>query len=451
MVQGPALLVILLAGIIIVIFMISKMKIHPFISLLLVSFGIAFAAGMPSGDIARTVTKGFGDLLGNIGIVIALGTIIGYILEKSGAALRMADSVVKLVGEKRPALAMSIIGYIVSIPVFCDSGFVILNSLRKSLSKKTGASSVALTVALATGLYATHTLVPPTPGPIAAAANLGLEHNLLMVILLGMLFALPAAAAGLFYALWIGRRIRSSEDSEEHQTADGAATDAGSLPGVVRSFSPIVVPILLLSLGSMAAFPGNPFGTGMVKSALVFLGVPVNALFAGFLCSLLLLPRFSEETMSGWIGEALKTSAIIILVTGAGGSLGAVLKATAVGEYLGSVLAAYNAGIFLPFIIAAAMKTAQGSSTVAMVTTSAMVAPILPSLGLSGDLASALAVMAVGAGAMTVSHANDSYFWVVSQFGGIQVNDAYRAQTVVTLVQGIVTILCIFIATLILL
>jgi gluconate:H+ symporter, GntP family len=452
MVQGPMLLVILLTGIFLIVLMISKFKIHPFISLLLVAYGIAFAARMPSATIAKTITDGFGSLLGNIGVVIVLGTIIGTILEKSGAAMKMADTVVKVVGKKRPTLAMSIIGYIVSIPVFCDSGFVILNSLRKSLQKRTKASSVAMTVALATGLYATHTLVPPTPGPIAAAANLGMDKNLLLIIVLGIVVAIPAAIAGLVYAQWIGKRLKTPDDLEEAaESYEDMIKQYGKLPNVWLSFAPILVPILLMALGSISTFPSFPFGKGFTQHVFIFLGTPVNALFAGFFFSLLLLPKFNEETLTGWVNQSLKDAAGILLVTGAGGALGAVLKATNIGDYLGKSLAGLSLGILLPFIIAAALKTAQGSSTVALVTTSSLLAPLLPSLGLDSEIARALVVMSVGAGAMTVSHANDSYFWVISQFGNMKVNDAYKAQTVATLIQGLVTITFVFLLSLVLL
>lgn len=448
MVQGPLLLLILVLGIIFIVLLISKLKVHPFISLLLVAFGIAFAAGMPANEIAGTITGGFGSILGNIGIVIILGIIIGTILEKSGAALKMADTIVKLVGKKRPALAMSIIGYIVSIPVFCDSGFVIINSLRKSLVKRTKVSSVAMTVALSTGLYATHTLVPPTPGPIAAAANIGIANNLLLVILFGLVISIPSMLAGYLYGNWVGKRMKTPEDEEATmESYEDLLKKYGKLPNAWLAFAPIVVPIILLALGSVASFPGDPFGTGFFKDFFTFLGTPVNALFVGLIISLPLLPKFNEETLSGWVDDALKSSAVILLVTGAGGALGAVLKATQIGDYLGQTLSGWNIGILLPFIIAAALKTAQGSSTVALVTTSALLAPMLPALGFTSDAAKALVVMAIGAGAMTVSHANDSYFWVVTQFGSMKVNQAYKAQTLATLVQGLVTVLFVLIAS----
>lgn len=195
-----SLILILLAVIVFIVLATTKFKVHPFLALLLAAFLGAFAYGLPADTIAKTITTGFGGILGYIGLVIVLGTIIGVILEKSGAAITMADTVIKLLGERFPTLTMSIIGYIVSIPVFCDSGFVILNSLKESLAKRLATSSVAMSVALATGLYATHTFVPPTPGPIAAAGNLGLESQLGLVIAIGLFVAAVAAIAGMLWA-----------------------------------------------------------------------------------------------------------------------------------------------------------------------------------------------------------------------------------------------------------
>ena len=247
--------------------------------------------------------------------------------------------------------------------------------------------------------------------------------------------------AGYFYAQWIGKRIKTPEDFDEAgQSYEDILKGFGKLPSAFKSFAPIFVPILLMALGSIAKFPGDPFGAGFMKAFFSFLGTPINALFVGFFFALLLLPSFNEKTLSGWIGDALKDSSTIILVTGAGGALGAVLTATKIGAQLGQSLSVWHIGILLPFIISAAMKTAQGSSTVALVTTSAMLYPMLPALGFDSVMAKVLVVMAIGAGSMTVSHANDSYFWVVSQFGSMKVNDAYKAQTMATLIQGVVAI-----------
>lgn len=444
MVQGPMLLVILLCSIVFIVLATAKFKVHPFVALLVAAYGVAFASGMPVLEIGSTIRSGFGGILTYIGIVIILGTIIGKILEKSGAAIVMADTVLKAVGEKRPGLAMSIIGYIVSIPVFCDSGFVILNSLKKSLVKKSKASAVMMSVALATGLYATHTLVPPTPGPIAAAGNLGLEDQLGLVILVGLGISIITMLAGYAYAKFAGKRYTSAEDNEAlEMDYDEIRKSYGDLPSAFKAFAPIMIPIILITLGSIANFPTHPFGEGGLFTLFAFLGKPVNALMIGFFFSLGLLPSFGKETLTGWIGEGLQDAANIIMITGAGGAFGTILKATPIGDYLGSSLSTLSIGILVPFIIAAALKTAQGSSTVALVTTSALIAPLLPALGLATVFGKVLTVMAIGAGAMTVSHANDSFFWVVTEFSGMDVQTGYKSQTTATLVQGLVTIVIV--------
>ena len=436
MVQGPWLIVILAAAIFFIILATSTFKIHPFLALLAVSYFVGFSSGMSGVEIAKTISRGFGGILTYIGLVIVLGTIIGIFLEKSGAAVKLAEVVLRLIGKKHPALGMSIVGYIVSIPVFCDSAFVILSSLKRSLAQKTGQSAVAMSVALATGLYATHTLVPPTPGPIAAAGNLGL------VILFGLFISIFSMFAGYLWAIFIGRKLVSGEDLQS--AADHMNSESEKkLPGAAAAMAPILVPILLICLGSVARFPTQPLGDGFVFQLFDVLGNPLNALVIGFLFATLLTPSFDLKVISEWVGDGIKASASIIIITGAGGAFGAILKATNIGDYLGQALAGLGLGIFLPFIIAAALKTAQGSSTVALVTTSALLAPMLAGLGLESTMGRVLSVMAIGAGAMTVSHANDSFFWVVSQFSKMDVSTAYRAQTLATLVQGIVTIIIV--------
>ncbi|HDZ9221037.1 TPA: GntP family permease [Vibrio cholerae] len=449
-----SLILILLAVIAFIVLATTKFKVHPFLALLLAAFLGAFAYGLPADTIAKTITTGFGGILGYIGLVIVLGTIIGVILEKSGAAITMADTVIKLLGERFPTLTMSIIGYIVSIPVFCDSGFVILNSLKESLAKRLATSSVAMSVALATGLYATHTFVPPTPGPIAAAGNLGLESQLGLVIAIGLFVAAVAAIAGMLWANRFQKVEADIVDVQESSKQDWQALKAsyGTLPTASQAFAPIFVPILLICLGSIAKFPSFPVGQGMAFEVLGFLGQPLTALLIGLLLSVRLLKSTDKVAEFGErISQGITSAAPILLITGAGGAFGAVLKATPLGDYLGTTLSALGVGIFMPFIVAAALKSAQGSSTVALVTTSALVAPLLGQLGLDSEMGRALTVMAIGAGAMTVSHANDSFFWVVSQFSRMSVGLAYRAQTMATLVQGVTAMAVVYVLSLVLL
>ncbi|RTR32188.1 GntP family permease [Shewanella atlantica] len=448
--------IILLAVILFIVIATSKFKLHPFLTLILASFMTAFAYGLPSASIAKTITSGFGGILGYIGLVIVLGTIIGTILEKSGAAITMADVVIKVLGKRFPTLTMSIIGYLVSIPVFCDSGFVILNSLKQSMANRMQVSSVSMSVALATGLYATHTFVPPTPGPIAAAGNLGLESNLGLVIFVGVFVAAIAALAG---TLWANRFANTEPDGEGAEELKSNVEDFeklketyGVLPSAKRAFAPIFIPILLICLGSIANFPTSPLGDGILFDVLAFLGQPVNALMIGLFLSLSLLKSHDKvKEFSERISQGLVVAAPILLITGAGGAFGAVLKATDIGTFLGTSLSALGIGIFMPFIVAAALKSAQGSSTVALVATSALVAPMLGDIGLASDMGRVLTVMAIGAGAMTVSHANDSFFWVVTQFSRMSVKQAYKAQTMATLIQGLTAMTLVYILSLVLL
>ncbi|WP_240920742.1 GntP family permease [Thermococcus sp. CX2] len=421
----------------------GKYKVHAFLVLLGAAYFVGIFSGLGLSETVNAIATGFGGTLKSIGIVIAAGTIIGYILEKSGGALSMAEAVLKVVGKNRVPHAMSIIGYIVSVPVFCDSGFVILSPLNKTLTKRAGLSMAVTAIALSTGLYATHTLVPPTPGPIAAAENLNADLGL--VIMLGLIASIPAAIAGLYYAMKVGSKIQIEPDIEE--SYEDLMQKYEKLPPARWAFAPLVVPILLIVLKSVADFPSHPFGTDTLKNFLDFIGHPITALLVGVLLSFKLVEKLDESIYgpNGWVGEGLKNAAIIILITGAGGSFGYVLRETGIGDYIGSTLAAYNLGLLLPFVIAALLKTAQGSSTVAIITTSALLSPMMDSLGLGSPYGRALAVLAIGAGSMVVSHANDSYFWVVTQFSNMDVTQGYRLQTIATFVEGVVAAIVILI------
>ncbi|MBU1330330.1 MAG: GntP family permease [Gammaproteobacteria bacterium] len=450
------LVLILVALIAFIVLSTTRLKLHPFLALLGAALLAGFAYQVPSGEIVKTITSGFGGILGYIGIVIALGTIIGVILERSGAAITMAETVIRLLGERFPTLTVSIIGYLVSIPVFCDSGYVILNSLKNALAARMKVSVIAMSVALATGLYASHTFVPPTPGPIAAAGNLGLESSLGLVIAVGLLVSLVTALAGMFWAnRFIGKDIALEDDGlplpAEQDFAELKAR-YGTLPTPFQAFAPIFIPILLICLGSVAAFPSKPLGEGALFSVLGFLGQPVVALLVGLaLACTLLRGTGKRQQLHDRVAEGILAAAPILLITGAGGAFGAVLKITPLGDYLGTTLSALGIGLFMPFLVAAALKSAQGSTTVALVTTSALVAPLLGQLGLDSEMGRVLTVMAIGAGAMTVSHANDSFFWVVTQFSRMTVATAYRAQTVATLIQGVAGIITVWLLSLVLL
>jgi GntP family gluconate:H+ symporter len=460
---GLPLIFVFILAIILMIMAISKFKIHPFIAIMIISLLLGLVAGIPLTDktlgdgtkvsgLASVIGAGFSGTFSSIGIVIILGALIGTVLEKTGAALKLADMVIKLVGKNNPVLAIEMMGWVVSIPVFCDSGFVILNPIRKALVNRTAASSVAMTVGLSSGLYISHVFIPPTPGPIAAASTLGIGENLLLVMGMGALCSIFPLIAGFFYARYIGKKVKSADEAdmgEIGKTYEELVAEIGKLPSGANALAPIVVPILLMALSSAASMAGM---AGLGGDIIKFLGTPIIALAVGTLFSIFQLKGagkmndFYEIT-----NETLKTVGPILFVTAAGGVLGKVISSTDMVNYIkdhASVLS--TMGIFFPFILAAILKSAQGSSTVALTTTAGIVAPLLPMLGLESPVRITLACMAIGAGAMTVSHANDSYFWVVTNFGAMTPEKGYKTQTVATLILGIAGILEIFILSLVL-
>ena len=460
---GFPLIIAFVIAIIVMIVAISKFKIHPFLAIMAISLILGLVAGIPLVDQTAedgTVTQGLANVIGagfsgtftSIGIVIILGALIGTILEKTGAALKLADMVIHLVGKNHPELAIELMGWVVSIPVFCDSGFVILNPIRKALVNRTGVSSVAMTVALSSGLYISHVFIPPTPGPIAAASTLGIGNNMLLVMGMGALCSIFPLIAGYFYATYIGKKVTSDDEanaSDVKKTYEELVAEYGHLPNGLNALAPIIVPIILMGLSSIASMAG---WTGAVSELLQFLGTPIIALAVGTVFGVLQLATAQQlGSFYKLTDDTLKTVGPILFVTAAGGVLGKVIASTDLVNYITqNATLLETIGIFFPFILAAILKTAQGSSTVALTTTAGIVAPILPVLGLDSPVRTALTVMAIGAGAMTVSHANDSYFWVVTNFGAMTPEKGYKTQTTATLILGVSSMVEIFILSLIL-
>jgi len=427
----------LIAGIAFIVVATTRWKMHPFLALLLTALAVGLCAGLTAAQTLAALGGGFGRTVGAIGIVIACGCIIGTALEKSGAARVMAAWVLRLTGEKRAVLAMSGTGALVSIPVFCDSGFVILSPLARSLARKTGESLSAFAVALGMGLYTTHCLVPPTPGPIAAAAALG--AGLGAVIGWGLVVSVPVVVATYLYAKWIGRRVVLENAAPLEPEARPAASE-GAQPSTFATFLPIVLPVLLIAVKAWVDAPGKPLGDGALKATLSAMGEPSLALILGVLAAWWVVRRFGRAAFGAWSGEGVKDAGTIILITAAGGAFGGVLREMPLGALVGQALGGLQLGAFslvVPFVIAAGLKTAQGSSTVAMITTAALVAPLLGSLGLAAGHGPVLATLATAAGAMMVSHVNDSFFWVITQLSGMTVAQGYRTVTVASGVAGL--------------
>jgi GntP family gluconate:H+ symporter len=434
----------------------TTLRMHPFLALILAALGFGLLSGMPAQAVIDAIAAGFGGTVGSIGLVILFGAVIGVFLERSGGALRLAERILKRTGEKHIPAAMGSVGYVVSMPVFCDTAFIILSSLNKALSKKAGVGIAAGAIALSLGLYTTHTMVPPTPGPVAAAGIL--EADLGIVIVCGMVASFVALIAGWTFAVTVAARVEIP--AAPATAAEAAAIEAetasigqGEPPGIFSSVMPILLPIVLILLRSVAELPGAPFGNDMLYRCLSFVGHPVIALLAGVAFAFTLPNRFSREMLSpaGWVGEAVAAAAPIIIVTAAGGAFGKVLQNAEIGAILESWVETIGLGVFVPFLIAALLKTAQGSSTVAIITTSGLMAPFMTALGLDSETGRALTVVAIGAGSMVVSHANDSYFWVVTQFSGMDVRTGYKLQTMGTLAVGAAAALAVWVLSLFLL
>jgi GntP family gluconate:H+ symporter len=429
------LVIVLLVCILFIVLSSTKLNLHPFLALLFAAIAFGLFTGMPLSQIVASINNGFGSTIGYIGIVIVAGTIIGTFLEHSGGAYTLADSILKVIGKKRVPLVMAFIGWLVSIPVFADSGFVILSPLNKALAKSAKITLASSAIALSLGLTATHCLVPPTPGPIAAAGILG--ANLGLVILFGLPVSFLAMLAGWLFSIKIASRVQIDPNPEiSENEIDARMKEA---PSAIMALSPIFIPIILIVLKSVSDFPTKPLGEGVMKLIFDFIGEPTIALLIGVLLAFL-LPKKKQKgifTVDGWVGEGLVNAATIILITGAGGAFGKVLQNSALADTIGKALSNASLGIWLPFIIAMTIKTAQGSSTVALITTASIMAPLLSSLGFDSEIARPLIVLAIGAGAMVVSHANDSFFWVVTQMSRMDVKTGYKLQSTGTFILGV--------------
>ncbi|MCF0070408.1 GntP family permease [Dyadobacter sp. CY261] len=426
--------VIVLAAIAFIVLSSTVFKMHPLVGLLLAALGVGVFSGLPIDKLAETIGKGFGELMSKIGLMVILGCVIGAILDKSGAAIKVADVILKLFGERRPAFAMSVIGGIVGIPVFCDSGFIILHKLNQIVAKRTGKPLATIALSLSGGLFATHTLVPPTPGPLSAAGNLGIPDSIGLVILIGLIVSIPS----LFLSTWFAGRFAAKVTLVEDAAVEEPVMIEKLLPPAWKAFMPIVLPILLITLASFAKILHFP---DELTRWLNFLGSPLVSFLLAIFFSYSLFPENASQRMMDCFKSGIEHCGTTLVLVGAGGAFGAILKETSLKDMVSEwLLHNEMSGAYLlaiAFLIAVFFKTAQGSTTSAMVLTTSILAPLLASLGFVTPVQITLVVMAVGSGAMIVSHTNDAWFWVVSQFTGISPKDTYRTHTILTGLQGI--------------
>jgi GntP family gluconate:H+ symporter len=431
----------LLAGIIFIILLTVKFRVHPFFALIIACFITGLGVQLPFAEILSLIKNGFGDIMSKLAIIIVLGTTIGVLLEKKGSTNVMAASILKLVSQKRSSLALSVTGFIVGLPIFCDSGYIVLSGINRSLIRKTGMAVATMSISLASGLYAVHCLLPPHPGATAAAVTLDVDFGKL--ILYGILIAIPAMLIGHWWAVYAGKKTKI--DSVPSAETD---KDISVGPKPILAFLPVVIPILLMALRSVLVLDKNK--TGFLTDVFNIVGDPAIALAIGVLLAIL-TGKNTKHSLSFQLSSAVEKAGGILVIIGAGGAFGAVLAATNIGSHFEKNLDLKMLGIWFPFLLTCLIKTAQGSSTVAIITASSIVFPLLPVLGLESENAKLLTVLAMGAGSMMISHSNDAYFWVISKFSDIDIRTMLRVHSIASVLMGSITMIVVYILSLIIL
>jgi len=440
MINTYYLLFLLIASIGFIIWFTAYKKVNAFFTLLVAALGVGLFSGLPLIEIVTALKTGFGHTMEKIGLLIILGTTLGIILEKTGATMSMANYILRVVKEENAPIAITLTGIIIGFPIFCDSAFIILSGLNHSLVKKAHNRMPVMAAALATSLYAVHCLVPPHPGITAAVGTAG--GDLGKVMLWGILVAIPAAFVGYIWSVWRGSKVEY-----EYIEPEVIPVETKQLPPVSFSFLPVLLPIVLIACKSVMPIfiaPALMVQNGYLQM-ISFVGEPVMALAIGIVASFKLVQKPFKKDLNHWLTEGVDKAGMILAIIAAGGMFGEMLQATGMGKNLGGMLSGLSLGIFFPFLIAAILKTAQGSSTVAVITASSLVTPLLSNLGLSSPMGLTLTILSMGAGSMVISHANDAYFWVISRFSNLDTASTLKVYSVATLLMGLTVQLLIWV------
>ena len=429
------ILICLLAGIAIIVLLTAKFRVHAFFALIIACFVVGLGVGLPISEVITVTKDGFGNIMKSLGLIIVLGTALGILLEHTGSTKVMASFILKITGERYAALGMSITGFIVGLPIFCDSGYIVLSGLNKSLAKRTGTSMAVMAVSLATALYSVHCLLPPHPGAAAAAGIIGVDFGNL--ILYGLVVAIPATIIGYIWANYAGKKIKTVVEEDEISIAEDRHR-----PSVIKAFLPVIIPIVLIALKSFLAIENTDKDS--LLNLFLSVGDPIIALSIGVLLAFNCKPGWKKDTVSILLRDAAEKAGGILVIIGAGASFGAILAATKIGEQFSQSLSLGSLGILFPFLLTFILKTAQGSSTVAIITSASIVLPLLPALGLNNDDGKLLCVLSMGAGSMMISHANDSYFWVIAKFSGLEMKPMLKVYSVATILMGLVSLAMVY-------
>jgi Gnt-I system low-affinity gluconate transporter len=427
------IIIIVVAAVTLLLLMVLKLKISAFISLLITSMFVGILSGMPLQDIMVSIQEGMGGTLGFVAVVVGLGAIFGQILESSGGAESLAHHLVKKFGTDRASWAMVITGFIVAIPVFLDVGLVILAPIIYALSRDTKRSLLYYGIPLLAGLAVTHSFMPPTPGPIAVADIL--DAQLGWVIFFGFLLGFPTAIiAGPVFGKFIAGRIHIDPPEEMMGDASAGTTPQENLPSFRSIALIIAVPLFLILVNTFTAVlvDKEVIAKTLISDILIFLGHPFSALIIAALLAIYFLGikrGKSRQELLDLSSKALGPAGIIILVTGAGGVLKQILVDSGIGEILANSIAdSAMPPILLAWILAAIVRVTQGSATVAMITAAGIIAPILSFIN-PGAPELALIVISIASGATLLSHVNDSGFWLVSKYFGMDEKQTLRSWT----------------------
>ncbi|MFC4559862.1 GntP family permease [Virgibacillus kekensis] len=420
-------------GVALLLFLVIRLNLQAFIALIVVSYIVGLLAGMSPSELFEAVQAGMGGTVGEIAVIIGVGAMFGEILKVSGGAERLALSLMNKFGEKRVNWALMLTGFIISIPVFLDVAFVILVPILYSLAQKTGKSLLFYGIPLLAGLAVTHSFVPPTPGPIAVSSLLG--ANLGWVILFGLLAGIPAAIiAGPIFGSYIAKKIHVPVPELMMQNLAEKAkgkTYEKELPSFKMIAALILLPLFLILLNTFGGVLLPEEST--VRTVLSFIGNPGVALTITALLTFYFLGTrrgYTRSEIQEIATKALEPAGIIILITGAGGIFGQVLVETGIGEVLAQSMSDFNIPILVfAFVVASAIRIAQGSATVAMVTAASLITPVIDTLGIGGPML-ALLVITIASGATIASHVNDSGFWMVNRFFGMSEKDTLKSWTV---------------------
>jgi gluconate:H+ symporter, GntP family len=435
MITETRLLVYALAAVVTLVVLIARFKLHPFIALISVSLAMGVATGMPPGAAVKSFQDGVGNVLGFIAIVVGLGTMLGKMMAESGAATRIATTLIDVFGERRVHWAIMVVAFIVGIPVFFQVGFVLLVPLVFTIARRTGMSLVKIGIPLVAGLSVVHGMLPPHP---AAMLAVGAYHaDVGRTLLYGMVVGLPTASlAGPVFATWIAPRIVLPAENPLARQLEGDSGGVELMPGFGMSLFTVLIPVILMLLASAANILLDPASS--LHAALNFVGQPFVALLLALLFSFWSLGRarhFTRDAVMKFCNDCLGPTATILLVIGAGGGFNQVLVQSGVGGAIAHVAVGSHASpLLLAWIVAALIRVATGSATVAMTTAAGIVAPIAAATpGTNAELL----VLATGAGSLVLSHVNDAGFWLIKEFFNMTVPQTLKTWTVAETIIGV--------------